>query len=199
MKNWMANVRDCGSSLPSGAVRAPRKPITKDPVTLTLRMPHGNVSPTRDETRPFSQNRATLPSAPPMATQRYASIKKLPRGFDSGAALCRFFHAGVISAETVRRFSHSGMANSIAGSLLLRLAQTGNHNCSAGGGCGLQIGECALKKKKAGHTTGLGEIMVNVNYLRRRRIRKPIAPIDNSANMEGSGTRVRLRSLLIST
>ena len=50
-------------------------PMTNEPVTLMTSVPHGNVSPKRSATRPESQKRLTLPSAPPIATQRYAIIK----------------------------------------------------------------------------------------------------------------------------
>src|ERR1700691_2121161 len=49
--------------------------MTNEPVTLMASVPSGKVSPKRDATSPESQKRPTLPSAPPIATHRYASIK----------------------------------------------------------------------------------------------------------------------------
>ena len=74
MKNWAAKARDCESIRPSGWASAPITPMTKEPVTLMKIVPHGKVSPKRLEMMPLSQKRPTLPSAPPIATQRYASI-----------------------------------------------------------------------------------------------------------------------------
>ena len=51
-----------------------KNPMTTQPVTLTMSVPQGKLSPTRLATRPEAQYRATLPSAPPMAIHRYAII-----------------------------------------------------------------------------------------------------------------------------
>jgi len=59
----------------SGAVSAAKIPMTNEPVTLMTSVPSGKVSPKRAATRPESQKRPTLPSAPPIATHRYASIR----------------------------------------------------------------------------------------------------------------------------
>ena len=84
MKNCVAKARDGESIRPSGAASAPMTPMMKEPVTLMARVPHGNVSPKRvDEMNPLSQKRPTLPSAPPIATQKYAIIiKSYHRGRD---------------------------------------------------------------------------------------------------------------------
>ena len=66
------NSRKAGltSHRPSGAVSAAKKPSTKQPLTFTSSVPHGNVSPSCRATTPAAQKRAMLPSAPPRAIQR---------------------------------------------------------------------------------------------------------------------------------
>ena len=71
-KPIITKVRTSGETRkrPSGPVSVPKKPMTKEPATFTSMVPHGNVPPTVWATKPEHQNRATLPSAPPIATQR---------------------------------------------------------------------------------------------------------------------------------
>src|SRR5262245_51944551 len=72
MKNCWRN-QTGRSHRPSGPVKVAKKPITKDPETLTSSVPQGNVSPKCRATIPDNQKRATLPKAPPKPTQKYAS------------------------------------------------------------------------------------------------------------------------------
>ena len=78
MKNCVAKARDCESIRPSGTASAPITPMMNEPVMLMSIVPHGKVSPKREEMMPLSQKRLTLPSAPPIATQKYAIINLLP-------------------------------------------------------------------------------------------------------------------------
>src|SRR5262249_53601144 len=50
MTNWRAAVP--ASSLPSGPVSVSKKPMTKEPETLTMMVPQGKVSPKRSAMRP---------------------------------------------------------------------------------------------------------------------------------------------------
>src|SRR5579859_4828539 len=72
----MKKIRALGetSHRPSVSVRVPKKVIRKEPVTLMMSVPRGNVSKYW-ETRPFSQKRPIVPSAPPKPSQRYIGIK----------------------------------------------------------------------------------------------------------------------------
>src|ERR1017187_7461028 len=82
----MKKVRNDGdtSQRPSVPVNDAKKPMANEPVTLMTSVPHGKVSPKCRATTPESQKRLTLPSAPPIATQRYISIKiLLPTTTDS--------------------------------------------------------------------------------------------------------------------
>src|SRR5579864_8962649 len=126
MKNCTANDRDCGVIFPSGEVRAPKKPMTNEPETFTTSVPQGKVSPNLFETSPPMPYRAMLPSAPPIAIQRYASIKFL-------RIFC--FFAGVISAETVRRFPHLGRQTPLPRLLIFGGRLDGNGKPLTGGGC----------------------------------------------------------------
>src|SRR5579884_889157 len=76
----MTNWRPCEptKTRPSGPVRVEKKPMTKEPVALTIRVPQGNVSPKCPAESPEIRKRAPPPSALPSITQRY-SIYRSPR------------------------------------------------------------------------------------------------------------------------
>jgi len=67
----ITKIRMSGGTLtgPLVPVRAPNKPMTKEPRTLMSKVPQGNCGPVRAPTAAASQNLAMLPSAPPSATQ----------------------------------------------------------------------------------------------------------------------------------
>jgi hypothetical protein len=99
----MKNARtDAGAKKrPSGLVLALKNPMAKEPVTLMTSVPSGKVEPNLVEAiRPESQKRETPPIALPSATQKYKSRKKSYR-----SPLICGFSVGVISSETVRRFT----------------------------------------------------------------------------------------------
>ena len=48
MTNWRTSGET--STRPSGPVSAPKKPITNEPTTLMISVPHGNVSPSQPAT-----------------------------------------------------------------------------------------------------------------------------------------------------
>jgi hypothetical protein len=58
------------SARPSVLVSPAAMPIASEPATLTMSVPHGKVVPKARTARPEMPKRATLPSAPPSATQR---------------------------------------------------------------------------------------------------------------------------------
>jgi len=53
MTNWRAVVPT--NSLPSGPVRVAKKPMMNEPVTFTISVPHGKVSPMRRAAMPEHQ------------------------------------------------------------------------------------------------------------------------------------------------
>src|SRR5438552_18894094 len=80
-----------------------------------------------------------LPSAPPMAIQRYASIglrfRVPPQAVAKPAkAGTPSESGGVISAETVRRFSHFGKANSIAADIHIQRGKAWQRQSGQGNG-----------------------------------------------------------------
>src|ERR1035438_3695758 len=78
MKNW----RPVGpiNRRPPGSASAASRPIAKEPEMLTSNVPHGNVSPNWRPTMPENQKRPTLPSAPPIAIHKYASMEDRVQG-----------------------------------------------------------------------------------------------------------------------
>src|SRR5579871_3682540 len=90
---------------PLGPVRVLKKPIAKDPVILTMSVPQGNVPPKFRSTRPVSANRATPPSALPIAIQKYRVMRIPVRGFA----------VGVIGSDGRAVYPEAGKAESIAG------------------------------------------------------------------------------------
>jgi hypothetical protein len=89
---------------PSDRFRAANIPIRNEPVILITKIPQGKEVSVRG-INPATQNRHKLPSAPPIATHRYASIK-----FHR-----KHIHWQESSALDIRRFSRRrGMANPIA-------------------------------------------------------------------------------------
>src|ERR1700688_636987 len=62
---------------PSGPVRVAKNPMTKDPTTLMISVPHGKGSPKARATTPEHQKRAAVPSAPPSMIQRYRAISSM--------------------------------------------------------------------------------------------------------------------------
>ena len=59
-------------------VSAATNPITNDPRALISRVPHGKRGPVSAVTAAASQNRATLPSAPPAATASQVDAPPMP-------------------------------------------------------------------------------------------------------------------------
>src|ERR1017187_4301334 len=78
----MKNCRPVGpiNRRPPGSANAASRPIAKEPEMLTSKVPHGNVSPNWRPTTPENQKRPTLPSAPPIAIHKYASMENRVQG-----------------------------------------------------------------------------------------------------------------------
>src|SRR5258708_3712058 len=62
------------SQRPSVPVQVLKKPMAKEPVTLMIKVPQGNVSPKWRATQPDPANRAMLPSPPPRNIHKYVII-----------------------------------------------------------------------------------------------------------------------------
>lgn len=79
----MTNIRASSGtrSNPDGPLSAANQPITNDPATLISNVPHGKATPNRDATNVANQARATLPSAPPIATHNKVTANPLPLGW----------------------------------------------------------------------------------------------------------------------
>src|ERR1017187_9667981 len=119
----MKNCRPVGpiNRRPPGSANAASRPIAKEPEMLTSKVPHGNVSPNWRPTTPENQKRPTLPSAPPIAIHKYASMEdrvqgcelRAPSQLQSGSKL-RLTRAqpSLSCAPHLKRQVHSEIRNS---------------------------------------------------------------------------------------
>src|SRR4051812_8546785 len=97
----MKNCRNVAgaSHRPSGPVTVANKPIIKEPVTFTISVPHGKVSPNLFATIPDAPQRARLPNPPPTNIHSAFHINPTrPQGYLNSGKACDSF-SGALSVS----------------------------------------------------------------------------------------------------